>query len=58
MVVDDGISREEVLLDRPSIGLFIPAGIWGIQYKYSTNGTLLVFASEYYDASDVHQKLR
>lgn len=52
VVVDDGISREEVLLDHPSRGLFIPAGIWGIQYKYSPNGTLLVFASEYYDASD------
>jgi UDP-2-acetamido-3-amino-2,3-dideoxy-glucuronate N-acetyltransferase len=52
VVVDDGEHREEVLLNRPNIGLFIPAGIWGIQYKYSTNGTLLVFASEYYDASD------
>ena len=52
MVVDDGRRREEVLLDRPNIGLLIPAGIWGIQYKYSRNGVLLVFASEYYDASD------
>lgn len=52
VVVDDGTRREEVLLDRPNIGLFIPAGIWGIQYKYSGNGTLLVFASEYYDAND------
>lgn len=52
VVVDDGMRREEVLLDRPNIGLYIPAGIWGIQYKYSSNGTLLVFASEYYDASD------
>ena len=52
VVVDDGENREEVLLDRPNVGLLIPAGIWGIQYKYSSNGTLLVFASEYYDASD------
>lgn len=52
VVVDDGARREEVLLDRPNIGLFIPAGVWGIQYKYSANGVLLVFASEYYDASD------
>ena len=52
VVVDDGRRREEVLLDRPNIGLLIPAGIWGIQYKYSRNGVLLVFASEYYDASD------
>jgi len=52
VVVDDGTRREEVLLDRPSIGLFVPAGIWAIQYKYSGNGTLLVFVSEYYDAGD------
>lgn len=52
VVVDDGARREEVLLDRPNIGLLIPAGVWGIQYKYSANGVLLVFASEYYDASD------
>lgn len=52
VVVDDGQRREEVLLDRPNMGLLIPAGIWGIQYKYSANGTLLVFASEYYDATD------
>lgn len=52
VVVDDGQRREEVLLDRPNMGLLIPAGIWGIQYKYSPNGTLLVFASDYYDATD------
>jgi acetyltransferase-like isoleucine patch superfamily enzyme len=52
IVVDDGYQREEILLDRPSLGLFIPAGIWGIQYKYSPNGTLLVFASEFYDPAD------
>ena len=52
VVVDDGTRREEVLLDRPNIGLLIPAGVWGIQYKYSANGVLLVFASEYYDAND------
>lgn len=52
VVVDDGRRREEVLLDRPNMGLLIPAGVWGIQYKYSATGTLLVFASEYYDATD------
>lgn len=52
VVVDDGRRREEILLDRPGLGLLIPAGIWGIQYKYSTNSALLVLASEYYDATD------
>lgn len=52
VVVDDGIRREEVQLDRPNVGLLIPAGIWGIQYKYSSDAVLLVFASEHYDADD------
>jgi UDP-2-acetamido-3-amino-2,3-dideoxy-glucuronate N-acetyltransferase len=52
VVVDDGTNREEVHLDRPTAGLMIPAGIWGIQYKYSENAVLLVFASDHYDAGD------
>jgi hypothetical protein len=26
--------------------------VWGIQYKYSKDAVLLVFASEYYDPDD------
>jgi acetyltransferase-like isoleucine patch superfamily enzyme len=52
LVVDDGIHRKEVILDRPNLGVYLPAGVWGIQYKYTANAALLVFASEYYDAND------
>ena len=52
VIVDDGKLREEIVLDRPNMGLFIPAGIWGVQYKYSSEATLLVFASDYYDTED------
>lgn len=52
VVADDGDHREEFLLDRPNKGLFLPAMTWGIQYKYSADAVLLVFASEYYDAGD------
>ena len=51
-VADDGKSRQEFLLDRPNLGLYIPPRIWGTQYKYSSDAVLLVFASEYYDAND------
>lgn len=51
-VVDDGQSRQEYSLDRPDIGLLLPPMTWGIQYKYSPESILLVFASESYDAND------
>lgn len=52
VVVDDGNIRKEVLLNAPNKGLYIPEYIWGIQYKYSADAKLLVFASEYYEESD------
>ena len=52
VVADDGEHREQFVLDRPNIGLFLPRMTWGIQYKYSENAVLLVFASEYYDSAD------
>lgn len=52
VVADDGVQRREFLLDRPNLGVFLPAMTWGIQYKYSSDAVLLVFASEYYDAGD------
>lgn len=52
VVVDDGASREEITLDRASLGIHIPPMIWGVQYKYSPDAVLLVFASHHYDAQD------
>jgi acetyltransferase-like isoleucine patch superfamily enzyme/dTDP-4-dehydrorhamnose 3,5-epimerase-like enzyme len=52
VVADDGINRQEFLLDQPDVGLYLPPLVWGIQYKYSTDAVLLVFASHCYDSSD------
>lgn len=52
VVVDDGQSRAEVMLDAPNKGIYLPPLIWGIQYKYSEDAVLLVFTSDYYDAAD------
>jgi acetyltransferase-like isoleucine patch superfamily enzyme/dTDP-4-dehydrorhamnose 3,5-epimerase-like enzyme len=52
VVVDDGTRRGEVTLDRPELGLLIPAGVWGIQYRYARDAVLLVLASDVYDAAD------
>ncbi len=52
VVVDDGTTAEEVQLREPDNGLFVPALTWAVQFKYSADAVLLVFASEHYDAAD------
>ena len=52
VVVDDGHASEEVRLDAPNLGLHIPPMIWAVQYRYSPDATLMVLASEPYDATD------
>jgi carbonic anhydrase/acetyltransferase-like protein (isoleucine patch superfamily) len=52
VVVDDSEQRCEVLLDSPDVGVYLPPMTWGIQYKYSSDAVLLVFASDYYLAGD------
>jgi len=51
-IVDDGITREEFLLDSPDFGLYMPAMTWGTQYAYSPDAVLAVFASLPYDGAD------
>ena len=52
VVVDDGRASEEIVLDRPNIGLYVPPMTWAVQYQYSADGLLLVFASDLYDPAD------
>ena len=52
VVADDGQHREEFILNSLNLGLYLPPMTWGIQYKYSQDAMLLVFASEFYDAAD------
>lgn len=52
VVADDGEHRVEEVLDAPNLGIYLPPMTWGIQYKYSPDAVLLVFASHHYDAAD------
>ena len=52
VVVDDGRASEEILLDGPDIGLYVPPMIWAVQYQYSPDALLLVLASDPYDPAD------
>ncbi len=50
--VDHGRSRRSVLLDRPDLGLLVPAGIWCSQTNFSADASMLVLCSEPYDPAD------
>jgi len=52
VAVDDGADRAEVMLDTPTLGLYVPPLIWASQFRYSQDAVLLVLASDPYDASD------
>lgn len=52
VLVDDGVHRDDIVLNRPSVGLHIPPGVWGCQYQHSPDCVLMVLASEPYDDAD------
>lgn len=52
VLVDDGTTSEEMVLDRPDVGLYVPPMVWAVQYKYSPDALLLVLASDPYDPDD------
>ncbi|MBA2710830.1 MAG: WxcM-like domain-containing protein [Tatlockia sp.] len=52
LVVDNGTSRAEISLASTDKGVYIPPYIWGTLYQYSSDAVLLVFTSDYYEASD------
>jgi UDP-2-acetamido-3-amino-2,3-dideoxy-glucuronate N-acetyltransferase len=52
VAVDDGEHRGEVVLDKPTIGIYVPPMVWGSQFRYEPDTVLLVLASHQYDAND------
>ena len=52
VVVDDGQVREEVILDDPQLGLYVPPMVWSVQYQYTHDAILLVLASDPYEPDD------
>lgn len=52
MILDDGTTREDVILDSPTKGLLIKDLVWREMHDFSKDCVLLVLASEYYDETD------
>ena len=51
-VLDNGKQREEVVLDKSTIGLLINDLTWREMYDFSPDCVLVVLANEHYDESD------
>lgn len=56
VVLDDGVNKRTVFLNRPFKGLHIPPGIWAAEQEFSSGAVCLVLASEPYDEADYIRK--
>ena len=52
VLADNGSVCTEFTLNSPSFGLYLPPMTWGVQYNYTSDAILLVFASHYYSDFD------
>lgn len=52
VTLDDGKTKSTFDLNKPNIGLFQDALIWGSMHDFSSDCVLLVLADNYYDESD------
>lgn len=52
VLLDNGIDKKVVILDKPYEGLYISADTWREMYDFSDDAVLMVLASDYYCESD------
>ena len=52
VMVDDGSSKEVIILDKPRMGLYMGPMIWKEMYDFSADSVLLVLASEHYQEQE------
>ncbi|MBA3896360.1 MAG: WxcM-like domain-containing protein [Sphingomonadaceae bacterium] len=52
VVADDGFNRMTYLLDRPDLGVYLPASVWRTHYRYTGDAVMIALASHHYNADD------
>ena len=52
VTLDNGKIKQTFGLDKPNLGLFQDALIWGSMHDFSSDCVLMVLADEYYNAND------
>jgi dTDP-4-dehydrorhamnose 3,5-epimerase-like enzyme len=51
-ILDDGKTKETIILNSPDKGLYIGQNMWREMYDFSSNCVLMVLASDYYDEKE------
>lgn len=52
VTLNDGNSKERIMLNKPNKGLLIPTGIWRELENFSSGAVCLVLASDVFDEED------
>lgn len=52
VLLDDGINKKIVKLNRPNYGLLVVPGLWRELFEFSSGAICLVLTSHHYDAGD------
>jgi len=52
VVLDDGLEKKTILLNKPNVGLHIPTGIWRELENFSSGAVCLVIASDVFEETD------
>ena len=55
VVLDDGLTRETITLNRSYFGVYVPSLVWRELENFSSGSVCLVLASEPYDADSYHR---
>jgi dTDP-4-dehydrorhamnose 3,5-epimerase-like enzyme len=52
VVLDDGVERKKIFLNRPHYGLYVHSGVWREIENFSSNSVAIALASDFYDQND------
>jgi len=52
VLLDDGVNKKIIKLNRPDYGILVVPGIWRELFEFSSGSVCLVLASEKYDEDD------
>lgn len=52
VMIDDGINKKYISLNRPYFGLYIPPGIWAAEMNFSSGAICLTLTSHLFNEQD------